>query len=99
MSYKLERQGSHLTVCVAGKLDAKTSPVLRDAMASELEGVSEVTFDLAELEYVSSAGLRVLLAAYKLMMKRDGTMRVVNAGENVMSILDTSGFADLFGME
>lgn len=99
MSHAIEREGSHLAVRVEGRLDAKTAPVIRDDIAANLDGITSITFDVAGLEYVSSAGLRVLLAAYKLMMKREGAMRLVNAGDNVMSVLVASGFADLFAVE
>lgn len=99
MAYEFEREDSLLVVKVEGKLDAQTAPELGDAMSEALDGVSSVTFELSDLEYISSGGLRVLLATYKLMMKRDGEMSVVNADENVMSVLEMSGFAALFGVE
>ena len=86
MAHELKREESRLIVQVEGRLDAQAAPALEDDMAAALGGVTDVMFDLEGLEYISSAGLRVLLAAYKLMAKREGTMQVVNVGEDVFLI-------------
>ena len=99
MEFETIRDCERLTVSVKGRLDALSAPALSDGMNGTLDGVTQISFDLAELEYISSAGLRVLLASYKLMMKRGGTMQVQNACSDVMDVLKTSGFAALFGME
>ncbi len=98
MEFETVRDGARLTVSVSGRLDAQTAPQLADAMSGMLNGVTQTVFDLDELEYILSAGLRVLLASYKLMMKRDGVMRVENAKVDVVSVLDASGFAALYSM-
>ena len=98
MAHELKREESRLIVQVEGRLDAQAAPALEDDMAAALGGVTDVMFDLEGLEYISSAGLRVLLAAYKLMAKREGTMQVVNVGEDVMSVFKMSGFADIFAI-
>lgn len=98
MEFETIREREHLCVSVQGRLDAQSAPALSDGMGGMLDGVTQIDFDLAELEYISSAGLRVLLASYKLMMKRGGTMRVQNAQADVMDVLKMSGFASLFDM-
>ena len=99
MDCALQREGASLVVKVSGKLDAQSAPELENAMKGALDGILDIAFDLEGLDYISSAGLRVLLAAYKLMGKREGTMRLVHVGDDVMDILQMSGFADLFTIE
>ena len=77
-----------------GRLDTVTAPELDKELKGALEGVSELTLDFAKLEYVSSAGLRVLLAAQKEMNKR-GVMKLTHVGETVMEIFEVTGFADI----
>ncbi len=96
MTYELEREGSKLTVRVRGKLDARSSPDLERALSDAFDDVTRVLFDLEGLEYISSAGLRILFAVYKLMAKRGGEMKVVNAGDEVRGILEMSGFASIY---
>lgn len=98
MDFETIQDGKRLTVSVSGRLDAASAPALADAMAGTLDGVTEIIFELSGLDFISSAGLRVFLASYKLMMKRDGAMRVENAQADVMGVLQMSGFASLFGM-
>ena len=88
------KNGSALTLALAGRLETTTAPALDQAIKEELNGVTELTFDFAGLEYISSAGLRVLLAAQKVMNKQ-GTMQIVNANEIVKEIFDITGFTDI----
>ena len=81
-----------------GRLDTVTSPSLEAELKDALEGVSELTLDLEKLEYISSAGLRVLLAAQKEMNKR-GTMKVTHVGETIMEIFEVTGFSDILTIE
>ena len=98
MTFETIREGECLTVRISGHLNAQTAPALSDEMSETLDGVTKIVFDLSELDYISSAGMRVLLASYKLMAKREGTMEVENVQPDVMNVLDTSGFASLFGI-
>ena len=98
VEFETIRNGEHLAVNASGRLDAVSASALSDEMRGMLDGVTEIIFDLGGLEYISSAGLRVLLAAYKLMLKREGSMRVENARADVLDVLKMSGFAELFGM-
>lgn len=99
MTFDIVRNGESLTVSVSGRLDAQTSPMLSDEMSGMLDGITEIVFDLRDLEYISSAGMRILFASYKLMSKRGGGIRAENVQTSVMDILEISGFASLFGMD
>ncbi len=93
MEIKLDKNDSALTVALTGRLDTVTSPELEAVLQKELEGITDLTFDFDELEYISSAGLRVLLSAQKKMIKQ-GKMRVINAGPVIMEIFEVTGFSD-----
>ena len=77
-----------------GRLDTVSAPRLEQEIRSSLDGVDELTFDLKELEYISSAGLRVLLAAQKIMNKQ-GAMTIRNANETVTDVFEITGFSDI----
>ena len=81
-----------------GRLDTVTSPSLESELNGALEGVSELTMDFEKLEYISSAGLRVLLAAQKEMNKR-GVMRLTHVNETIMEIFEVTGFADILTID
>ena len=98
MNIQQEKNGNALTVALEGRLDTMTAPELEAALKEALDGVEELTFDLANLEYISSAGLRVLLSAQKTM-NRQGSMTVKNANEIIMEIFDVTGFADILTIE
>lgn len=86
--------GSSLEVALEGRLDTSTAPELEEALKDSLEGVTELTLDLKSLEYISSAGLRVLLSTQKIMNKQ-GSMVIANASEEVKEIFDVTGFSDI----
>ena len=98
MNIQQTKNGSALTVALEGRLDTMTAPELEAALKTALEGVEELTFDLEKLDYISSAGLRVLLSAQKTM-NRQGSMKVVHANEIIMEIFDVTGFADILTIE
>jgi len=89
---------SGLTVALTGRLDTTTAPELEKELKSSLDGVSALTIDMAALEYISSAGLRVLLSAQKTMNKQ-GEMKVVHVGETIMEIFEVTGFSDILTIE
>lgn len=93
---KLSNEGA-LTIAVEGRLDANTSPLLEEELNASLDGVSDLTFDFKGLDYVSSAGLRLLLAAQKRMAKR-GKMRLINVCDAVMEVFDMTGFSDILSI-
>ena len=90
--------GTNLTIALEGRLDTTTAPELEKALKDSIEAATELTLDFAALDYISSAGLRVLLSAHKTMMKQGG-MKVVNANEMVMEVFDVTGFADILDIE
>ena len=85
-----------LTLKVEGRLDTNTSPDLAEAM--ELDGVKEVVFDFSDLDYISSAGLRVLMTAHKAMVGCGGKMSVVNPNAIVKGVFDITGLSDVFNL-
>ena len=98
MTINMDRDGSSLTVRLEGRLDTSTAPKLEAELKSALKGVTELVIDLAELAYVSSAGLRVLLSAQKVM-NRQGEMVVRNANDAVMDVFEVTGFVDILNIE
>ena len=93
MEIKKTVECSKLTLAPVGRVDTLTAPELEAALA--LDGVTELVFDLVELEYISSAGLRVLLSAQKAMNKQ-GSMTVLNPKPAVKEVFDITGFSDIF---
>ncbi len=87
-----------LTVALIGRLDTTTAPELEKELKASLDGITELTFDLAALEYISSAGLRVLLSAQKTM-NRQGTMKLTHVNETIMEIFEVTGFSDILTVE
>ena len=94
MTITEKKDGTNLTLFLAGRLDTLTAPDLDRALKDALPGVTDLVFDLAALEYVSSAGLRVLLSAQKTMTTQ-GKMTVVNPNETVSEIFEVTGFSDI----
>lgn len=90
--------GTTLTVALEGRLDTTTAPKLGEELRGSVDGVSRLVFDLAKLEYISSAGLRVLLAMQKLM-NRQGAMLLRNVNEAVMEVFEVTGFSDILRIE
>ena len=88
--------GSELTVSVSGRLDTATAPELEKAL--DFDGVEVLVFDFKELEYPSSAGLRIILTAQKTM-NRQGKMSIRNVNETIMEIFDVTGFVDILTIE
>ena len=89
---------SKLTLALTGRLDTTTAPSLEAELAASLDGVTELVFDFEKLEYISSAGLRVLLAAQKIM-NRQGDMVIRNANADIKEVFDITGFADILTIE
>ncbi len=90
--------GSTLTIALEGRLDTTTAPDLDQELKASLGEVSELIFDFAALEYISSAGLRVLLSAQKTMSKQ-GSMKILHVNDMVMEVFDVTGFADMLTIE
>ena len=93
MEIKKISDGSELTVQLVGRLDAVTALELDKNLSPTLGTVTDLTIDLADLEYISSAGLRTLLKLQK-RMDRQGSMKICNVRENVREVLDMTGFSN-----
>jgi anti-sigma B factor antagonist len=91
-------EGNKLVVKVAGRMDSVSAPELEAALNESLDGVEELVFDFSELEYISSAGLRVLLTSYK-KMNSQGTMTIININDIIREIFEVTGFAEIFTVE
>jgi len=89
---------NELTLVLTGRLDTTTAPELEKELKASLDGVSALTIDMAALEYISSAGLRVLLSAQKAM-NQQGEMKVVHVGDTIMEIFEVTGFSDILTIE
>lgn len=91
-------EGKNLTLSLYGKLDTTTAPELDEVVKNELNGIEMLVFDISNLEYISSAGLRVLLAAQKVMTVQ-GTMVIRGVGEEIAEIFEVTGFDNIFTIE
>lgn len=90
--------GKELTIMVEGRLDTMTAPALEKEIEENITGVEKLVLDLKALDYISSAGLRVILSAQKLMNKQ-GEMIVKNVNETVSEIFEITGFCDVLTIE
>lgn len=91
-------EGGKLTYTVKGNLDTVTSPDLQKELDAQDPSVREIVFDFSALDYISSAGLRVMLTANKRMMASGGTMTIANTRPAVREVFDMTGFSDIFTM-
>ena len=98
MTISQNKEGSKLTVALEGRLDTTTAPELEAELKTALDGITELVFEIKDLAYISSAGLRVLLSAQKVMNKQ-GSMVIRGASEEVMEIFDVTGFVDILTIE
>lgn len=98
MTITKTKNNAALTLALEGRLDTTTAPQLEAELKANLDGVSELTLDMKELAYLSSAGLRVLLAAQKQMNKQ-GRMVLKNVCETIMEVFEVTGFSDILTIE
>ena len=98
LNIEKKAEGNNLNLILTGRVDTTTAPDLEKAVNENIEGVENLTFDFKDLEYISSAGLRVLLASQKIMNKQ-GNMVVKDASEDVKEIFEVTGFADILTLE
>ena len=91
-------ENNKLTLGIEGRLDTNTSPALLDEFNGASEGISDVVIDLSKLEYISSAGLRVLLSIEKAV-KSKGNLTVTNVSDEVMEVFELTGFTDILNIE
>ena len=98
MNVSKKLNGEELVFEIEGNIDSTTAPNLYDEVNKSLDGIKSLVFDFAKVDYISSAGLRVLLAAYKIMSKQ-GKMVIRNANSNVMDIFQITGFTNFLTIE
>ena len=93
-----ESNATSLTVILEGRLDTTTAPDMEKELKDSLDDVTELIMDFEKLEYISSAGLRVLLSAQKIM-SRQGEMKLIHVSDTIMEIFEVTGFADILTIE
>ena len=98
MNLTSKKNGTDLTILISGALNTLTAPELSALLDKELGGVQRLTLDFAGCDYVSSAGLRILLVAFKQMKAAKGTMRLTNVGVNFSDVLKNTGLDAIFDM-
>ena len=98
MTIEIKRIENEVVIELVGRLDTTTAPALDKTINEDLGEAKNLVIDLKGLEYISSAGLRVLLGAQKKMLQR-GSMKVTNVGEEVMEVFEMTGFADILNIE
>ncbi|MBE6014388.1 MAG: STAS domain-containing protein [Lachnospiraceae bacterium] len=92
------REGEKLCLAIKGRLDTTTAPQLDEVIKTELDGVNNLVYELGDLDYISSAGLRVLLASQKVMNKQ-GKMVVTGVKDDIMEVFEITGFADILDIQ
>ena len=98
MTIEIKRNAEETIIELVGRLDTATAPALDKTISNDIEGTKNLVLDFKSLEYISSAGLRVLLSAQK-MMQKVGSMKVTNVCEEVMEVFEMTGFADILTIE
>ena len=98
MTIEIKKTDAQTVLEVSGRLDTSTAPVLDKTISEDVSEQTHLTLDLKGLEYISSAGLRVLLTAQKRMQK-SGSMKLIHVCEEVMDVLEMTGFADILVIE
>lgn len=98
MTIEKKINGESVVLVVSGRLDTQTAPELEKELDEVLEGCKELAFDMTALEYVSSAGLRVILKAQKAM-NAQGKMRLTGVNDSIMEVFDITGFLDILTIE
>ena len=94
-----EKNGTVLTVKPEGRLDAATSPILQKDLLQHLDGVREIVMDFTKVEYISSAGLRMLMVLEQKMEDTGGSLHLIHVNENIIEILELVGYTDLLTVE
>ena len=99
LNLNVTKDGETLCVALEGRLDTVSSPELEECLREDLPGMTLLVLDFEKLDYISSAGLRVLLAAQKAMTGKDGKMKLTGVGDIIMEIFDTTGFSEILTIE
>ena len=98
MTIEKKINGEAVTLIVSGRLDTQTAPELENKLDALFSQIKELTFDMSNLEYVSSAGLRVILKAQKAM-NIQGSMKLTGVNDSIMEVFDITGFLDILTIE
>ena len=98
MTISKKQEGSDLEIALEGRLDTMTAPDLEAELNASLGGTEKLTLDFSKLDYISSAGLRVLLSAHKVMSSKGG-MKITHVNEIIREVFDVTGFADILTIE
>ncbi len=98
MTINTNKEAQKLTVAIAGRLDTTTAPELEATLKTAIDGIGELILDFSDLEYISSAGLRVILGSQKVMNKQ-GKMVIKNVNATIMEVFEITGFADILTIE
>lgn len=98
MNITFSKENNKLVVVPEGKIDTITAPEFENIIQENIEGVDDITIDFNLVEYISSAGLRVLLALQKIMNKK-GAMKLINVCDEVMEVFEITGFIDILDVE
>ncbi|MGN0613521.1 MAG: STAS domain-containing protein [Porcipelethomonas sp.] len=98
MKIEKKKNGENLVISLEGRLDTSTAPQLEAEIGECLAGIKNLTVDMNALDYISSAGLRVLLKAQK-QMNTQGSMKVTNVNDSIMEVFDITGFTDILTVE
>jgi anti-sigma B factor antagonist len=98
MTLEIKKKSEETVIEIAGRLDTITAPALDKTINNDIGEVKNLVLDVKGMEYISSAGLRVLLSAQK-KMKNNGTMKIINVCDEVMEIFEMTGFVDIFSIE
>ena len=99
MTVTKEKNDDTLTVTIEGSVDSETAPVLSEELEDETEGIKTMYFDLKDMNYISSAGLRVFLGLYKGMIKKGGEIILKNATDDVKEVFEMTGFSAFVTIE
>lgn len=98
MNIEFKREGSTLTAVIEGRIDTNSAPETEEKIMNEIKDADNLVLDFAGVEYISSAGLRVLLLLHKTMQPKGG-MKVIHINETVQEVLDITGFADILSLD
>lgn len=99
MTINVNKDGTVLTIAPEGRIDSVTAPEFGDKVDQNIADVKELIFDFSKLDYISSAGLRVLLSTQKTMTKANASMKLIHVGDPIMDVLNMTGFVDILTIE
>ena len=99
MEVKFNKQNSNLTVVISGNIDTVTAPELDAKLQENIAGVKDLVLDFAAVDYISSAGLRVVMIANQNMEECDGELTIRNVNDDVMEVFEMTGFDSLLNFE